>query len=285
MTSAPLDLETYYSEAGMDYRAWSRKFNMHFGFYRWGMNPFRLESMLEEMSRQVFARLEVESGMQILDLGCGLGAPARTLIAEHAVAVTAVTKVEWQIAMAKRLSGEQPLVGTVEWLLGDYTALPLPDRSYDAAFSLEASCHAPGPAKEPFVREAARLLRPGARLVVADGIMKKGAADLPRWYRRMIATMTHAWAVEEFAELGAFRDALERHGFAVERVEDISWKIVPSVLHVPRVTLAFLARELLVTRRWLNRTRRGHLLACLLSPLVGLARSWFGYYLITARKL
>ena len=31
----PVDLVTYYTEAGMDYRAWSRNFNMHFGFYRW----------------------------------------------------------------------------------------------------------------------------------------------------------------------------------------------------------------------------------------------------------
>jgi hypothetical protein len=25
----PVDLVTYYTEAGMDYRAWSRNFNMH----------------------------------------------------------------------------------------------------------------------------------------------------------------------------------------------------------------------------------------------------------------
>jgi hypothetical protein len=27
-----------------------------FGFFRWGINPLRLEGMLEEMSRQVFRR-------------------------------------------------------------------------------------------------------------------------------------------------------------------------------------------------------------------------------------
>ncbi len=29
----------YYSEAGMDYEPWSRRFNMHFGYYRWGALP------------------------------------------------------------------------------------------------------------------------------------------------------------------------------------------------------------------------------------------------------
>src|SRR5262249_30119797 len=100
----PVDLQTYYTEAGMDYRAWSRNFNMHFGYYLWPANPFALEPMLEEMSRQVFRRLELAAGMKVLDLGCGLGAPARTLIAEYAVVVTAVTIVEWQIGKARSLS-------------------------------------------------------------------------------------------------------------------------------------------------------------------------------------
>ena len=34
-----IGLEQYYSEAGPDYAAWSREFNMHFGYYRAGANP------------------------------------------------------------------------------------------------------------------------------------------------------------------------------------------------------------------------------------------------------
>ena len=57
MSHQPVDLEAYYTEAGMDYRAWSRRFNMHFGYWRHGLNPLALEGMLSEMSRQVFTRL------------------------------------------------------------------------------------------------------------------------------------------------------------------------------------------------------------------------------------
>src|SRR5262245_61694433 len=118
---APLDVETYYTNVGMDYRAWSRNFNMHFGYYRWPANPFALEPMLEELSRQVFKRLDLAAGMKVLDLGCGLGAPARTLTAEHEVAVTAVTKVDWQIAKARALTDAATTErrGRVEWVLGD----------------------------------------------------------------------------------------------------------------------------------------------------------------------
>ncbi len=40
------------------------------------------------------------------------------------------------------------------------------------AYAIESSCHAPGADKDAFIREASRLLGPGARLVVADGFLK-----------------------------------------------------------------------------------------------------------------
>jgi cyclopropane fatty-acyl-phospholipid synthase-like methyltransferase len=281
----PVDVETYYTEAGMDYRAWSRGFNMHFGYYRWPANPFGLETMLEEMSREVFRRLELTDGMRVLDLGCGLGAPARTLIAGHAVKVTAVTIVEWQIAKARALTEAATSAprGQVEWMLGDFTALDLPAGAHDGAFSIEACCHAPGSSKEPFVRECARLLRPGARLVVADGFMKR-STGLPRWYAALLGYMTRSWAVERFADVSEFTACLKQHGFDVLAAQDISWRIAPSVMHVPRVTVAFLARELLFRRHKLNKVRWGHVLACLIAPFIGLGRSYFGYYVVTARK-
>jgi ubiquinone/menaquinone biosynthesis C-methylase UbiE len=278
-----VDLETYYTEAGMDYRAWSRNFNMHFGFFRWGLNPLRLEGMLEEMSRQVFRRLDLVAGMRVLDLGCGVGAPARALIAEHEVEVTAVTKVEWQIAMARTLSAGLSPRGSVEWKLGDYTALDLPTGSYQGAFSIEASCHAAGSSKEPFVAECSRLLGEGAKLVVADGFMKR-SVGLPRWYAALLGYMTRSWAVERFADLADFVACLELHGFQVVATEEISWRIAPSAFHVPFVTLKFLAGELCLRRKKLNAVRWGHVLACLISPLIGLGRPYFGYYLITAQN-
>lgn len=43
----------YYLDTGLDYGEWSREFNMYFGYYRFGMNPFRRDRMLDEMNQQV----------------------------------------------------------------------------------------------------------------------------------------------------------------------------------------------------------------------------------------
>jgi hypothetical protein len=48
-----IGLEQYYSEAGPDYAAWSREFNMHFG-YSAGSNPLHREVM----NAEVLARLQ-----------------------------------------------------------------------------------------------------------------------------------------------------------------------------------------------------------------------------------
>src|ERR1700730_6459400 len=75
-----IGLEQYYSEAGPDYAAWSREFNMHFGYHRAGVNTLRRESMLEQMNAEVLARLHLDdiAEPRLLDLGCGLGAALRS---------------------------------------------------------------------------------------------------------------------------------------------------------------------------------------------------------------
>jgi hypothetical protein len=153
----PIDLETYYTEAGMDYRAWSRGFNMHFGFWRAWMNPFALERMLEQMSREVFARLALADGDRVLD-SAAASAPRPDAVAGARVAVTAVTKVEWQIAMAHASPRDQPRRRRRVAARRLHGARPA-GAAYQGAFSIEASCHAAGAAKEPFVREAAGCWR------------------------------------------------------------------------------------------------------------------------------
>ena len=54
-----VNFQRYYEEAGPDYAAWSPDFNMHFGFFRKGMNPLRREAMLEQMNQEIQHRLHL----------------------------------------------------------------------------------------------------------------------------------------------------------------------------------------------------------------------------------
>jgi len=282
----PRDVVGYYSETGQDYAAWSRNFNMHFGYFRWGVNPFALERMLDEMTRQVLLRLDLDLDKEnrLLDMGCGLGASARFAVRESSgLSIDGLTLVPWQVEQARRLATEEGLDGSARFFQGDYTAAPFAEGTYDGVYAVESACHAAGYDKEDFVREAARLVKPGGRLVLADGFLK-GTRKMNRLVQWCADTACRNWALETFGEIDCFTDCLKRNGFDVVRVEDISWRIAPSVMHIPWVTARFLFKELFKTRLRMNRVRWGHIVACVLAPIIGMARTRFGYYLITARK-
>lgn len=281
----PTSVETHYTEAGADYAAWSPSFNMHFGYYRWGLNPFDREAMLEEMNRLVHQRLDVavDRKSHIADLGAGVGAPARALAKSLPKAhVTGVTIVPWQVAKANALTRCDDHDSGVRFVLADYTRTGFADASFDAAYAIESACHDHGAAKEGFIREAARILKPGAKLVVADGFLER--SSLPPVLRGVFSRVQHNWAVEQFANRAAFLRALETHGFRVLECRGLFWRVAPSAAHIPWVTTRFMIRELFFDNKPFTAARRGHVLASALAPLVGLARPYFGYYLIVAER-
>ena len=277
----------YYEHAGPDYRAWSPQFNMHFGYYRRGMNPLWLEPMLAAMNDEILRGLDIPAGRpaRVLDLGCGLGATARQLVRRvPGLAITGLTIVPGQAVTGNQMSAAEGLDDRVRLIHADYTAIPLPDHSVDYAYAIESVCHARGADKAAFVRELCRVLRPGGRFVIADGFMKH-ARPLPPWLERVRARVCEGWAIEVFPELAAVTGRLREGGIEMLEVRDISWRVAPSAVHVPRVVLRFLLDELRITGALrLGPLRRGNVVAPLLGIVLGMARSHFGYHLISGRR-
>ncbi|SEQ66761.1 ArsR family transcriptional regulator [Solimonas aquatica] len=98
---------------------------------------------------------------EVADIGSGDGVLAE-LIAEHAHSVTCVDISATVIAAARKRLARLPSVRFVE---ADMHALPLPSGHYDHVFLMHALAYT----REPklVLQEAARLLKPGGRLVLA----------------------------------------------------------------------------------------------------------------------
>jgi MPBQ/MSBQ methyltransferase len=281
-----ISLEQYYSEAGPDYAAWSREFNMHFGYYRAGANPLHREAMLEQMNAEVLARLRVDGIQepQLLDLGCGLGGTLRSLARRLPSAkLSGVTRVPWQVEQARALNEAAGCGARVSVAQGDYeeTSL-LPGSSYDGVYALESSCHAHGADKSVLLEQAHRLLRSGGRLVVADGFLtsRRFVALQPRIYRKLC----ECWVIEELAQLSRFTSRLEHLGFREVSVEHLQMRVAPSVMHIPWVTLKFLVTDVVFGKRAMTRARWNNLLAPVLLPLVSAPLGPLTYCMIAATK-
>nr|WP_302474568.1 class I SAM-dependent methyltransferase [Roseococcus sp. MDT2-1-1] len=149
---------------------------------------------------------------RILDIGAGIGGPARSIAATFGCIVTGVELKPEYCAAAAALNAATGLAERVRVVEGNALALPSPDGDFDRAYSHNVvMCVAD---KLGFWREALRVLRPGGTLaVIAYAAGPKGPPHHPC-----------PWAVEPS---GTFlsapeqtRTELEAAGFEVARLRD-----------------------------------------------------------------
>lgn len=283
-------IATHYDQATADYRHWSAALHMHFGYWRWPLSPFNRAAMVEGLSAEVHARLELGPALVdqsdqpdqpriVVDLGCGVGSAARQLATRApSVRVLGLSLSPRQVELGEALSATAGLSERVELRQTDYRATGLAGASVIGAYAIESACYdAEGGAG--LIREAARILRPGARLVVADGFRR--TARVPRLAAAAERRLAAAWALPGLSARGPFLACLAAHGFEVEAVEDVSLRVLPSVLHVPIVSLGFRLREGFGLERRREANARASLWG-LLGALLWPRR--FAYYVITARR-
>ncbi len=252
---------------------------MHFGYWKPSILPWSRQKMLEAMNDLVFESLQLDrhaSGF-VVDLGCGLGAvsnyasPRFPKLRFEAVSISPEQISEGQ----RRFSHENLSIREA-----DYHALPWDDSSVDAAFFLESLCHSPSP--EIVIAEVFRVLRPGGRLVIVDGQLKRPWKKLPRYYRWMEQAVAQNWAVPQFHHHQAIRDHAVQSGFQLLDCRELSFRIAPCVAHSPFLTLSHAVKLLL--RGHATRRQWQHLAACGLSLVLGMHLAYFGYYLISFQK-
>ncbi|HEY7791404.1 MAG TPA: metalloregulator ArsR/SmtB family transcription factor [Vicinamibacterales bacterium] len=102
--------------------------------------------------------------LTVADLGCGEGY-LTIETAAWAGRVFAIDRSEPALRRARQLARRRR-VRNIIWKRGDLERVPLPDASVDVALLSQALHHAQDPARA--LAEAARILRPGGRLVVLD---------------------------------------------------------------------------------------------------------------------
>ena len=123
-------------------------------------------------SLEIAAALGLTAGSHVLDLGSGLGGPARTLAEVTGCTVTGIDLTPEFCAAATALSEWTGLSDRTRFHVGDATATGLPDAAADAALTVHVAMNIPD--KPALYAEAFRVLRPGARFVAYDVLQGEG---------------------------------------------------------------------------------------------------------------
>ena len=112
---------------------------------------------------------------QVLDIGCGVGGPARSMAATAGCTVTGVDLTPSFVDAAERLSQLTGLSEATHFRVGDAGRLDDADETYDAATMFHVGMNLPD--KPAVFAEVRRVLRPGGRFAVYD-VMRTAAGDL-----------------------------------------------------------------------------------------------------------
>lgn len=275
-----IDMIDFYNEATEDYEFWSKDFNMHFGYYRpLKTNIFKRDSMLNEMNRQVMKHLNIDSNKhRLVDLGCGMGATMRYALKQFKNLITyGVTLSEFQLKQGNELlRGKNGII-----LKENYNETSFQSDTFDSAVAIESFCHSGHDKKS--IQEAFRILKPKGKLVIADAFLKKDSSQLCSCSHFAYQKLCNHWSLEKLEQIHKYEQLLKDVGFKEVKTEDISFRVAPSVLHVPFAIIGF-ALQTLWTTKSLKRESLHNLKGSFYALLSGLHMKSFGYYIITATK-
>jgi cyclopropane fatty-acyl-phospholipid synthase-like methyltransferase len=215
--------------------------SFHLGYFRNGDES--LDEALDAHTDLVAELARVRSEDSVLDVGCGIGAPALRIARRYGCRITGVNMSREQVRQGNELIAERGLSDRVVCQRGDARSLDFPDGSFDAIVCLEAAgdiCVSEAD-KSRLIGELFRTLRPGGHVGFSDLAMRCQVSTVED--RELRAVLYHS-----AAELVTDWPALFRsQGFRVVECRDIITDTLPTWEHARAV---FQRRNGEVVRRY-----------------------------------
>lgn len=125
---------------------------------------------------ELASRMKINPGARVLDVGSGLGGPARTVASHFNCHVTGIDLTADFCAAAREMSRWVGLSDRVDFKQGDVTALDVEPSSFDAAMSIHVAMNIAH--KDAVYDGVYRALKPGGILAIYDIVQGEGGEVL-----------------------------------------------------------------------------------------------------------
>lgn len=168
-----------------------------------------------EATEALLGQLEITAETRVLDMGSGIGGPARLIAERYGARVVGVDLTPEYVRTAAELSALVGLDGLTRFVEGSVTALPVETGSADLALMLHVGMNVPD--KPAIFREAARAVAPGGVFALFELMRGRESSSL---------TFPLPWAATEEWSFVAppedYRAAAEAAGFRLRQERDRS---------------------------------------------------------------
>ena len=210
LTNQYYDLVTDFYEYG-----WSKSFH----FAPRAPNESFTESLARH-ERYLAGRLALRPGMRVADLGCGIGGPLCEIARFSGATIVGVSNNDYHLERARTLADEAGLGRLAEFLKCDFMHMDAPDESFDAAYAIEATVHAP--TKVGCYGEVFRVLKPGGCFAAYEYCLtSRFDPNNPR-HRQIKSDLEVGGALPDIAFPHQVDDALRQAGFELLESEDLA---------------------------------------------------------------
>lgn len=127
-----------------------------------------------QVSKELAQSIPIK-GLNVLDVGCGLGGPCRMLSDAYNCKTTGIDLSREYIRTAKKLSELVKLSDDNNFVQGDATELPFDDKTFDVVWTQHVQMNIPD--KKKFYSEINRVLKTGGYFLYYD-ILKNGDGEV-----------------------------------------------------------------------------------------------------------
>lgn len=271
----------YYQSTENSYRdAWylEKVQAIHYGYRDDKVKSF--PESLERMNEVMMELAAIKKNDKVLDAGCGVGGSSIYLALHKGCSCTGITITPRQVEHAGKYAAEKGVSDLTEFRVMDYCDTTFPDNSFDVVWGCESICYATD--KEQFIREASRILKPGGRLVVADGFVSSFSNnDHP-----VIRNWLNGWQVNYLETPGRFSGFMQASGFNQIAYHDITKYTRQSSR---RLLMMYFAasiygfwKTITFRNRW-TKIQKANIKACLYQ-YKGMRKALWGYGIIVGVK-
>lgn len=175
-----------------------------------GVDHFHTRGL--DATRELFQRAGFADGEHVLDIGSGLGGPARYLAQSRGCRVTGLDLTQAYCDIAARLTGRVGLSQQVSFRQGNALDMPFADDRFDGAYTQHVNMNIAD--KSRLIGEIRRVLKPGGRLAMFEILAGNGQP------LRFPVPWARTPDISFLATQDRLRELLTASGFTIEHWED-----------------------------------------------------------------